>query len=252
MSACCDHDHAGPAPDTARYRRVLWAALGVNAAMAAVEIVAGLQAGSLSLQADALDFMGDAANYAISLFVLTRTLRWRASAALLKAGAMALFGVWVIGAALWKTLHPALPGAETMGAVGALALVANLFCAGLLYRFRDGDANRRSVWLCTRNDAIGNLAVLAAAAAVAASATPWPDLAVGTIMAALALSSAWQVLRRASGELAAHPSTRSQRPIRPSQDERKICVRPEPVEGRTRSELNPPFRLHTRPTRSRG
>ena len=201
MSAC-DHCHDAPAPDTARYRKVLWWVLAINAAMAVVEIVSGLEAGSLALQADALDFMGDAANYGISLFVLSRAIRWRASAALLKGAAMALFGVWLLGMALWKAMHPELPGAGVMGVVGALALIANLVGAALLYRFREGDANRRSVWLCTRNDAIGNLAVLAAAAGVAASATPWPDLAVGAIMAALALSSAWQVLRRATAELA--------------------------------------------------
>jgi cation diffusion facilitator family transporter len=197
----CDHCHDPHPADTARYRRVLWAVLAINAGMALVEIVSGLQAGSLALQADALDFMGDAANYGISLFVLSRAIRWRASAALVKGAAMGLFGIWLIATALWKALHPELPGAGVMGAVGTLALVANLAGAALLYRFRDGDANRRSVWLCTRNDAIGNLAVLAAAAGVVASETPWPDLAVGAIMAGLALSSSWHVLRRANGEL---------------------------------------------------
>lgn len=180
---------------------MLWLVLAINAAMAAVEIVSGLQAGSLALQADALDFMGDAANYGISLFVLSRAIRWRASAALLKGAAMGLFGLWLIGMAVWKAAHPEIPGAAVMGAVGALALIANLAGAALLFHYRDGDANRRSVWLCTRNDAIGNLAVLAAAAGVVASDTPWPDLAVGAIMAGLALSSSWHVLRRASGEL---------------------------------------------------
>ena len=207
MTACHDHCASEPAADAVVYRRVLWVALAVNAAMAAIEIVSGLHAGSLSLQADAVDFMGDAANYGLSLFVLARTLRWRASAALLKGGAMALFGVWVIGFAVWKSVHPAVPSAEVMGVVGTLALLANIGVAAMLFRFRNGDANRRSVWLCTRNDAISNLAVLAAAAGVVASDTPWPDLAVGAIMGGLALSSAWQVLRRASGELSAPQST---------------------------------------------
>jgi Co/Zn/Cd efflux system component len=204
----CHHDHCAhePAAETAVYRRVLWAALAINAFMAAIEIVSGLHAGSLSLQADAVDFMGDAANYGLSLFVLARTLRWRASVAMLKGGAMALFGAWVIGYAVWKAMHPAVPSAEVMGVVGTMALLANVGVAVMLFRFRNGDANRRSVWLCTRNDAISNLAVLAAAAGVVASDTPWPDLAVGAIMGGLALSSAWHVLRRASGELRA-PAT---------------------------------------------
>ena len=198
----CDHCHDDHVAEDAGYRRVLWLALAINAAMAVVEVASGLRAGSLALQADALDFMADAANYGISLFVLARSLRWRASAALVKGGAMALFGVWILGTALWKLMHPEVPSANVMGVVGTLALAANLGVAMMLYRFRNGDANRRSVWLCTRNDAIGNLAVLAAAAGVVASETPWPDLAVGAVMAALALSAARHVLRRAAGELA--------------------------------------------------
>src|SRR5262245_15196906 len=134
------------------YRRVLWAVLGINAAMFMVEIGAGVAAGSASLQADALDFLGDAANYAISLLVIGLALRWRATAALAKGATMAAFGVWVVGAVVWHAWHGTLPSAFTMGAVGFAALAANAASFGLLWAYRGGDANMRSAWICTRND----------------------------------------------------------------------------------------------------
>lgn len=198
------HHHHDIAPATDRaYRRVLWAALAVNALMFAVEIAAGIGAGSAALLADSLDFLGDAANYGLSLFVLGMGLAWRARAALVKALSMAAFGLWVGGTALHHALAGTLPDARVMGVVGLLALAANLGVALLLFRHRDGDANRRSVWICTRNDAIGNLAVLAAALGVFGTGTLWPDVAVATIMAALALWGAAQVIRLAAGELRA-------------------------------------------------
>ena len=183
------------------YRRVLWIALGINASMFIVEGGAGLAAGSVALQADALDFLGDAATYALTLFVLGMALRWRARAALLKGASMGLFGFWVIGNSIYHLIVPGVPTAEIMTSVGVLALAANLTSALLLYRHRHGDANMRSVWLCTRNDALGNIAVILAGVAVFASASNWPDLAVGVVMAGLALSSARQVLRQAQREL---------------------------------------------------
>ena len=193
-----------PAPDPhSPYRRVLWLVLGLNATMFVVEGVAGLIAGSLSLQADALDFLGDAATYAITLFVLERSIHWRASAALLKGGAMTLFGLGVVGSGVYRMMALTLPAAGLMGSVGVLALAANLLCALLLFRHRAGDSNRRSVWLCTRNDAIANLAVLGAAAGVAVTGSGWPDLAVGGLIAALALSAGFQVMRQAGTELRA-------------------------------------------------
>ena len=198
MSGCC---HTHDAPTTARLRRVLITVMIVNASMFGVEIFAGLAAKSVSLQADALDFLGDAATYGITLFVLTMPLGWRAGAALLKGVSMGLFGIFVLGAAVWHAAHGTLPGFQTMGAVGFAALTANLVCALLLIRFREGDANMRSVWLCSRNDAIGNVAVMAAAAGVFASQTGWPDIAVAAIMAGLALSASWQVIRHALAEL---------------------------------------------------
>jgi Co/Zn/Cd efflux system component len=209
MDACCA-PKTSPA-DSPAYRRVLWAALIVNAAMFFIEAGAGLASGSVALQADALDFFGDAANYGLSLFVLSMALVWRARAALVKGASMGLFGLWVIGAAAASALSGEPPSAQVMGAVGFLALAANVGVAVLLYRYRNGDANMRSVWLCTRNDAIGNVAVMAAAVGVFGTGTAWPDIAVAAVMASLALAAAAQVIRSALGELksgvsSAHPA----------------------------------------------
>lgn len=198
---CCNHQSPEAALRSRRYRRILWIALAVNLLMFAVEIGAGLKAGSVSLLADSLDFLGDSANYAISLWVLGMALTWRARAAQLKAVSMLLFGLGVLGAALWHWWQGALPSAPTMGVVGGLALLANVGVAALLYAYRDGDSNMRSVWLCTRNDALGNLAVLAAALGVFGTGSAWPDLIVAAIMATLAITAAVQVLRHADGEL---------------------------------------------------
>jgi Co/Zn/Cd efflux system component len=183
------------------YRRVLWTVLAINAAMFLVEIGAGLAAGSASLQADALDFLGDAANYAISLFVVGMALRYRAGAALAKAATMGAFGLWVIATVVWHALHGTLPSAFTMGAVGVAALAANAASFALLWAYREGDANMRSAWICTRNDVLGNLAVLLAAAGVFGTGTGWPDLIVAAIMSALALQGAATVAKQAASEL---------------------------------------------------
>ncbi|MGC1320326.1 MAG: cation transporter [Pseudolabrys sp.] len=199
---CCDHCHV---PDPHRgntgYRRVLWAVLAINAAMVLVEIGAGVAAGSASLQADALDFFGDAANYAISLLVVGMVLRYRALTALAKGTTMGLFGLWIIGTAIWHALHGTLPNAYTMGAIGFAALAANAISFGLLWAYRDGDANMRSAWICTRNDVLGNLAVLLAAAGVFGTGTGWPDIIVATIMASLALQGSWLVVQQSLREL---------------------------------------------------
>lgn len=204
MSAhCCNHDAEQSAPRTQGYRRILWIALAVNLLMFAVEIGSGMRAGSVSLLADALDFLGDSANYAISLWVLGLGLAVRARAAQFKALSMLLFGLGVLAVALWNAWSGVLPDAPTMGLVGSLALLANLGVAALLYGYREGDSNMRSVWLCTRNDALGNLAVLLAALGVFGSGTAWPDLLVAGVMASLAITAALQVLRQAHGELQA-------------------------------------------------
>ena len=198
----CDHCHTpDPHRGNAAYRRVLWAVLAINAAMFLIEIGAGVAAGSASLQADALDFLGDAANYAISLLVVGMVPRYRAMAALAKGTTMGLFGLWIIGTAIWHTLHGTLPSAYTMGAIGFAALAANALSFGLLWAYRDGDANMRSAWICTRNDVFGNLAVLLAAAGVFGTGTGWPDIIVATIMASLALQGAWLVVWQSLAEL---------------------------------------------------
>lgn len=198
---CCPVDRIAPVDPA--YRRVLWIALIVNGAMFVVEAFAGVNAQSVSLLADATDFLGDAANYGISLFVLGLAITWRARAALLKAASMGLFGLWVIGQAIHNTIFSASPDPMVMGVIGVVAFIANIAVAALLYRYREGDANMRSVWLCSRNDAIGNLAVLLAASGVFATGTPWPDLVVAAIMALLALQAASSVLRQSLGELKA-------------------------------------------------
>lgn len=205
MSASCGHDGciATPAHQSPRYRRVLWVALFVNAVMFAVELAGSVRADSVSLLADAVDFFGDAVNYGVSLAVLGLSLRWRAGAALLKGLSMGGFGVGVLGRAAWSIAHGALPEPVTMGLIGALALVSNLSVALMLYAWREGDANMRSVWLCSRNDALGNVAVLLAALGVQGTHSSWPDLAVAAVMGTLALSAAVQVMRQAWGEL--HP-----------------------------------------------
>ena len=208
MSAhCCEHET--PKGETlinpGRYRKILWIALIVNAAMFLVEIGAGVQAGSLSLLADAVDFAGDAMNYAVSLAVLASALAWRARAALVKAFSMMGFGLYVLGAAIWSVWNGEVPQAMTMGVVALMALTANVAVAWMLYAFREGDANMRSVWLCSRNDAIGNVAVFLAALGVFGTGSAWPDLLVASLMAALALHGGWSVLRQARGELLNQP-----------------------------------------------
>jgi Co/Zn/Cd efflux system component len=204
MPGCCD----GPACQAsdvgnARYRKALWVALAINALMFLVEIAGGVAAGSMSLFADALDFAGDAANYGISLAALSMGLAWRSRAAWVKGATMFAFGLFVIAKTAWAASRGIPPDPVTMGAIAVLALLANAGVALMLYAFRDGDANMRSVWLCSRNDAIGNLAVIAAAAGVFGTGQAWPDLAVAGIMAGLALSAGWSVMRQARQELAA-------------------------------------------------
>ncbi|MEC7933731.1 MAG: cation transporter [Pseudomonadota bacterium] len=199
---CCGEtpDNGGKTDDRV-WRRALWIALIINAGMFGVEIVAGVTAGSASLKADSLDFLGDAANYAISLSVAGLALRWRARAALAKGMSLLLLGVWVIASTAWMAAKGTLPTAETMGVIGVLALFANLICAVMLWRHREGDANRRSVWICSRNDAIGNIAVVAAALGVFGTGTAWPDIAVAAVLAGLGVSGGWQIIRQAWLEL---------------------------------------------------
>ncbi len=183
-----------------RYRRTLWLVIALNAGMFILEILAGQHAGSQALQADALDFLGDSLTYGLSLAVIGASIRVRANAALVKSLSLFLMGLWVFGATLYQVMVPSVPQAEVMGIVGFLALGANLASVGLLMRYKDGDANVRSVWLCSRNDAIGNVAVMGAAVAVGLTGTRWPDLIVAGVMAGLFVWSAVQILRQALAE----------------------------------------------------
>ena len=200
----CHGDHCSATEFDAsspRLRRVLWIALILNAAMFAVEIVGGLKSGSVSLLADAVDFAGDAANYALSLAVLSMGLLWRARAAWIKGATMGAYGAFVLGKAAWAAAAGSAPEPITMGAIAVLALAVNAGVAVMLFSFREGDANLRSVWLCSRNDAIGNVAVGIAALGVFGTGTAWPDLIVASVMATLALTASVSVLRQARGEI---------------------------------------------------
>ncbi len=201
------HDHHTSNDNNAnldpRYRKILWIALVVNFAMFGIESSAGFKSGSTSLLADAIDFFGDAANYGVSLAVLSATVALRAKAALLKGACMFGFGIFVLGRVVWMYSQGTTPEAFTMGGIGFLALVANVAVAAMLYAYREGDANMRSVWLCSRNDAIGNIAVMLAALGVLGTGSAWPDLAVAAGMALLALVGGWSVIRQATAEIRA-------------------------------------------------
>lgn len=199
MAGCCGHDakFEGVSED---YKRRLWIVIAINATMFVVEMTAGQLAGSQALQADALDFLGDSLTYGISLAVIGASIRVRTNAALAKAASLLLMGLWVFGSTVYRVFYVGVPEAEIMGAIGLLALIANLASVLLLVRYKDGDANVRSVWLCSRNDAIGNVAVMIAALGVWGTATGWPDLVVAGIMATLFLTSATQIFRQALAE----------------------------------------------------
>lgn len=201
--SCCQTPEPNQNPhNNPRWRAILWIALVANAAMFVVEIIAGVAADSRALQADALDFFADAANYAISLGVAGMALASRAKAALLKAATMLAFGLWVVGSAIYGLIGGSNPEPQAMGMIGALALFVNVIVAVMLFRYREGDANMRSAWICSRNDALGNIAVLGAALGVFGTGQAWPDLLVASVMAALALWGAAIIFRQARHELA--------------------------------------------------
>lgn len=205
MPGCCEHDSCASTTDQKVdpvWRRALWIALIVNGAMFAAEIIAGFAASSSALQADALDFFADAANYAISLGVASMGLAVRSRTALFKGMTLLLLGAWVIGSAGWRAMTAGgVPEADVMGIVGFIALLANAGVALMLFRFRRGDADMRSVWICSRNDAIGNVAVMLAAVGVFGTGTLWPDVTVAAIMATLSISGGWTIIRQAMMEL---------------------------------------------------
>jgi len=196
MRDCCENKGCEITAMRESHGRVLWIVLAINALMFFVEGLAGFFAHSTALLADALDMLGDTLVYGFSLFVLARSSRWQASAALVKGGFMLAFGLGVMGEAIYKMLYPLMPNVETMGVIGALALVANLVCFFLLYRHRGDNLNMSSTWLCSRNDLIANVGVLLAAGSTYALASRWPDIIVGVVIASLFLSSAYNVLRQ--------------------------------------------------------
>lgn len=197
--SCSVPESQGPAPG---FRKALWIALWVNLAMFFVEGLASLQSGSVALMADAIDFFGDSANYLLSLSVLSMGMLWRGRAALVKGLTMATFGLVVWGRAIWVLQSGVTPEPLTMGLVGLLALAANVGVAVMLFKFREGDSDMRSVWLCSRNDAIGNLAVMGAALGVFGTGSAWPDLIVAGIMGTLALTAGISVVRHARSDIA--------------------------------------------------
>ena len=202
MAGCsCSSGCSADKPIDSRYRRVLYVALILNAIMFAVEFVSSWRSGSTSLLADSIDFFGDAANYAISLAVLGLSTLTRARAAVFKAACMAAFGALVLARAGWQFHSSAVPVATTMGAIGIAALAVNGAVAWMLFRFRSGDANMRSVWICSRNDALGNAAVIFASLGVLGTGRAWPDLIVAAIMALLALTGARNIFLQARSEM---------------------------------------------------
>lgn len=184
-----------------RQGSVLKIVLVINAVMFVVEAGAGLAAHSTALLADSLDMLGDALVYGFSLYVLARGARWQAVSALFKGSIMAAFGIFVLGQAVYKIIYPVFPVAETIGIIGAIALMANLFCLALLWRHRGDDINMHSVWLCSRNDIIANTSVLLAAALVWLLDSGLPDIIIGIFIATVFLRSAVYVTYRASKHL---------------------------------------------------
>jgi cation diffusion facilitator family transporter len=197
---CCGHKAKFDGL-SADYKRRLWLVIAINAGMFVVEMGAGALAGSNALQADALDFLADSATYGISLAVIGTSVRTRGLVAIGKATSLSLMSLWVLAMTAYHVLVVGVPRADVMGAIGMLALAANVASVLILMRYRDGDANVRSVWLCSRNDAIGNVAVMLAALAVWVTATKWPDLIVAALMAGLFFYSSVRILQQSFHEI---------------------------------------------------
>jgi Co/Zn/Cd efflux system component len=201
-TSCCENVCKVELNETNKsFKKILWIALILNFLMFFVEVIFGFLSHSLSLKADAIDFLGDSANYFMTLFVLNSIIQTRAKVSLLKAAFMFSFGLWILTEAIIRFTSKELPNFITMSWIGLLALVVNAFVAFLLYKFRNGDSNMQSVWLCSRNDAIGNIAVIFASAGVFYLSSKWPDLIVAIFMAALSVNSSYKVLKLASAEL---------------------------------------------------
>jgi len=202
MSGCCDHDDIDPAAlQVNAFRRVLWIVLVINGIMFAAEFSSAFFANSVALQADALDFLGDTLTYAVTLLAIGYSLKIRAKVALFKGASLGLLGLWVYGQMFFYLISGKIPSYEIMGMMGIIAFLANLISALLLYRYRAGDSNMQSVWLCSRNDAIGNLAIIVAASGVFATGSAWPDFIVATIMATLSVTASYRIIKLALQEI---------------------------------------------------
>jgi cation diffusion facilitator family transporter len=196
---CCQNQPKFDGVSTS-FKRALWIVIAINGVMFVVEMIAGRISQSQALQADALDFFADTITYGLSLYVIGMSIKVRSSAALLKGLSLVVMGLWVLGSTVYQSFQPGVPQAEVMGLIGFLALLANLLSVLLLIRYRNGDANVRSAWLCSRNDAIGNIAVMLAGSGVWVTNSTWPDLVVASLMAGLFLWSALQIIRLAYEE----------------------------------------------------
>jgi cation diffusion facilitator family transporter len=229
MASCCEDKGCEVTALRERHSRVLWIVLTINSLMFLVEGAAGILAHSTALLGDALDMLGDALVYGFSLFVVARSARWQAGAALVKGAFMLLLGLAVLGEATHKVLNPVMPIPEAMGAIAGLALGANLLCFMLLYRHRGDNLNMSSVWLCSRNDLIANLGVLGAAAATFLLASRWPDILIGVLIAGLFLGSALRVLRQSVGALhtaaASTPSGDTHTPVQTAAYPRRVDLK---------------------------
>jgi Co/Zn/Cd efflux system component len=199
MAGCCSGSCNFDGISAAYKRALIWV-IAINGLMFFVEMGAGLGAQSQALQADALDFLGDTFTYGISLWAIGKSMALRSNVALFKGYSLLLMALWVFSSTLYRLFILNTPNAYTMGGIAILAFTANIISVLLLMKYKDGDANVRSVWLCSRNDAIGNLVVLLAASGVWATGTAFPDLAVAFIMASLFLSSSWQIIKQARQE----------------------------------------------------
>ncbi len=209
MAGCCEHDLKFEGVSK-RYKTILWIVIAINALMFLIETGASVVADSMALRADALDFLGDTLTYGITLLAIGHSLRWRASAAMFKGVMLLLMGLWVLGSTFYQVLIMGIPNQVMMGSVAMLAFAANMTSVLLLLRYRDGDANVRSVWLCSRNDAIGNVAVMFAAVAVYYTQTKWPDLIVAFLMSGLFFYSSFQIIIQARGELREYAASKTE------------------------------------------
>jgi cation diffusion facilitator family transporter len=210
MDDCCEDKACELEELRAKQSKVLWVVLGINATMFCIELLAGWFAGSLALQADSLDMLGDTTVYAFTLFAIAKSARWRSSVVLLKGGIMAFFGLWVLGQCVYRLLNPDVPSVELMTVTGLLALAANGFCLFLLTRHKSDDLNMRSTWLCSRNDIIANTGVLLAAGAVLLTGSMLPDLLVSLIITTLFMQSSWHVIRAVVTEMRSAPARSGQ------------------------------------------